>query len=75
MLQAEMEVRAPEVEVGGSQWNGGSLGNQGGYTNTQTATTVRCIFFVVCTLLLNKKGYTCFCLFNFKRSYQAIWEA
>lgn len=52
MLQVEMEVRAPEV---GSQWNGGSLGNQGGYTNTQTATTVRCIFFVVCTLLLNKK--------------------
>lgn len=67
-----MEVRAPEVEVGGSQWNGGNLGNQGGYTNTQTATTVRCIFFVVCTLL--QKRLRVFS-FNFKRSYQAIWEA
>lgn len=75
MLQVEMEVRATEVGVGGSRWNGGSLGNQGGYTNIQTATTVRCILFVACTLLVNKKVTHVFVCLILKRSCQANWEA
>lgn len=75
MLQGEMEVRATEVGVGGNRWNGGSLGNQGGYTNIQTATTVRCILFVAYTLLVNKKVTRVFVCLILKRSYQAIWEA